>query len=969
MAELNPTGAERRLAAALMELADVQLRLDTERLRRQDSDALFDRVFSAMSDAVFLVDPRGQISRANEAAVRFTGREQEELLGLRPDDLFGQEVPRSAWEIFRRALPESVDTHIRRGQGAPLPVSVSCAAVQDAHGKVVGAVYAARDISERKQAERHREAQLRVTRVLASSGAIGDAFPGVLEAVGESLGWDVATAWLIDSNTGELRCHDVWRATTTPAEAFARACERMPFTTDSGRVAALWLDGKSSWTGDLGAEPDFPRGQAAVEAGLHRAVWSPIASGGELLGVIELLSRESGPPESALVELLSGMAAQIGEFVERKRVEETLHKVELFQSAFQNAPVGMALFGVHGRLRGRLLQVNEALCRFLGYAPEALLERPLEETAHPEDASECRGSIARLLSEEIPTSALETRYVRSGGEVVTGILHCSLLRDQTGRALYGVAQVQDTTERRRAQDALSESRERLQAVLDNTKAAIYVKDLDGRYTLVNADAAALAGRPPEEIIGRTAHDLFSKQLADRLVAGDRAVLDSGESVRFEETLPLEGGTATYITQKFLLRDERGKAYALGGISTDITERVRVEQEKRQLEAELHRAQRLETVGRLAGGIAHDFNNLTVVVLNHAQLLEEELAHLPDAREGIAEIRKAAERTAALTQELVTFSKGQVVEPKVLDLNAVVQETGKLLQRAIGEDIALQTELAPDLWPLEADPSQLERVLLNLVMNARDAMSSGGSLKIALGNVSIGAEEAERLPEPIAPGRYVRISVSDTGCGMEEDVAARAFEPFFTTKGPTAGSGLGLATVYGVARQAGGRVELESAPGVGTTVSLYLPASERRPATQSEEPRREPGAGQGQTILVVEDEGAVRRLVARILSRRGYRVLEAPGPEEAVEEFGRQSSPLDLLLTDLVMPKMSGAELASTMSSLQPGLRVAFMSGYTDDVVIRHGLAEEPPLLLKKPFTPERLLGFVAKGLSSASSLR
>ena len=293
---------------------------------------------------------------------------------------------------------------------------------------------------------------------------------------------------------------------------------------------------------------------------------------------------------------------------------------------------------------------------------------------------------------------------------------------------------------------------------------------------------------------------------------------------------------------------------------------------------------------------------------------------------------------------------------------MVREEEILLRRALGDDVALATDLAADLWPVVADRGQIERVVLNLAVNARDAMHDGGCLSIATSNVVIDAAQAARLPEEIAPGRYVRLSVSDTGCGMEEEVSERAFEPFFTTKGPSGGAGLGLATVYGVVMQAGGRVELESAPGAGTTVNLYLPATESREGRREPQPSDEPD---GETILVVDDEDAVRALLARILSRGGYRVVEAPGPEEAIQEFERRSTPLDLLLTDVVMPKMSGGELAGTMSSLQPGLRVAFMSGYTDDVVVRHGSGDRKPLLLKKPFTPEGLLNFVARGLSSS----
>ena len=557
----------------------------------------------------------------------------------------------------------------------------------------------------------------------------------------------------------------------------------------------------------------------------------------------------------------------------RRAYQQARASEERFRSAFESAPVGMALFDVHGPDPWWLFQVNEALCRFLGYPVEEIVGRLLHVLAHPDDVEACLASMNALLSEDIPTSVLESRYVRPDGEIVSGILHCSILRDQAGTPIHGIAQLHDTTERRRAEDALRESRERLQAVLDNAGAAIYVKDLDGRYVLANADAAALAGRTPEEMIGKTDYELYPDDVAARFAAGDRAVLDSGEPVRFEKTVPLASGTATYIEQRFLLRDADGMIYAVGGISTDITERVRVEQDKSRLEKELHQAQRLEMLGRLAGGIAHDFNNLTVIVLNTAALLEKDLADVPEAVEGLAEIRKAAERTAGLTQQLVTFSRGQILEPEVVDLNEMMGEEETLLRRALGADLELRTALAPDLQPVVADRGQLERVVLNLALNARDAMREGGCLTIATSNVVIDAHQAARLPEAVVPGRYVRLSFSDTGPGMDEEVSGRAFEPFFTTKGPSGGAGLGLATVYGVITQLGGRVELESRPGAGTTVSLYLPAIESREGRGEAQPTGEP---EGETILVVDDEDGVRALLARILSRSGYPAESSPG---------------------------------------------------------------------------------------------
>ena len=650
-----------------------------------------------------------------------------------------------------------------------------------------------------------------------------------------------------------------------------------------------------------------------------------------------------------------GMSQDVTE--QKREAEERREARERFRLAFENAPIGMALTAPDGRW----LQVNRTLCDITGYAEDVLLAGASQDITHPDDRGRAAECARRLMRREARSCQFELRYIHAAGHAVDAKLSVSLVRDVEDEPSYLIAHIEDITERREIKDALRESRQRLQGIIDNTEACLYLKDLDGRYLLANAASAEVLGRKPEELVGKTDFELWPGAVADEFVAEDRAVIDSGGSLEAERSILRDGEPRTYISQKFLLRDSEGKPYATGGISTDISERVRVEDENRRLASELHQTQRLEMVGRLAGGIAHDFNNLVAVILNYAALLEEDLAGADDLVEQAAEIRKAGEHAAALTQRLVAFSSGEIIEPQVVQLNDLVADDDRLLRVTLGEGVELVTELSPEAWAVEADVDQLQRVLLNLAVNAGDAMPYGGTVWIRTENVVLDAERAGRFPEAIEPGRYVCLSVADTGCGMTADVAARAFDPFFTTKGRADGRGLGLATVYGAVRQAGGRVELDSEPGTGTTVRVYLPGTEREAGHAREQGSGKPSRARGETILVVEDDDSVRALVTRILARAHYRVLDARGPNEAIGELDSEPDGIALLLCDVVMPALSGPKLAERLADLHPGLKVLFMSGYADEVVDALGDSGAP--LLKKPFTVPGLLSSVDQALA------
>jgi PAS domain S-box-containing protein len=557
-----------------------------------------------------------------------------------------------------------------------------------------------------------------------------------------------------------------------------------------------------------------------------------------------------------------------------------------------------------------------------------------------------------------------TRWVRRDGVPVQVSMSLSPITDTSG-AITGIGSVcRDIGERERAAA-------KFLGLLEAAPDAIVGVNREGQIVLANAETERTFGYRLDELVGQPI-EILVPEVARRMHTGHR-----DEYLADPRRRPMGAGRQLTARRKdgtefpadiSLSSLETEDGLLVAAAVRDVTDRLEVQAERERLktlaererlESRLQQAQRLESLGQLAGGVAHDFNNLLAVIVNYAAFVSDEIEIAavadPDRWHAVArdmqQIQRATERGIALTHQLLAFARREVVRPRVLSVNAVVSDVKELLMRSIGEHVQLVTVLAPSLWPVKADPGQMEQILVNLAVNARDAMPGGGTLTIDTDNVALGGDSG--LPS----GRYVRIRVEDTGTGMPPDVIARAFEPFFTTKPKGEGTGLGLATVYGIVKQAGGDVQVISQTGTGTTFTLLLPVTDEAPVEIEEQIVRVPSGG-GETVLVGEDEPAIRDVIRRILTRSGYNVLMTETPLDALERAGSHEGPIHLLLTDVVMPKMLGKDVAERTRALRPDVKVLYMSGYARPVLANSGTLEPGVTLLEKPFSESVLLAAV-----------
>ena len=647
----------------------------------------------------------------------------------------------------------------------------------------------------------------------------------------------------------------------------------------------------------------------------------------------------------------------VEDITEHKRAEEErarLHaEIESHQQRLDNIVgsvpgVVWEAWGEPDAATQRIDFVSDYVETMLGYSVDEWLSTPnfWLQIVYPDDKERTAKAVASAFARCASNTTMEFRWLAKDGHAVWVESNSAVIKDEGGHPVGVRGVIVDITERKRAEEALRESEERYRDLVENAHDIIYSHDLKGNYTSVNKAGEHITGYSREEALHLNFADTVTPECLDRAremlvrkLAGERVTA-------YELELRAKDGRHITVETNTKLVYENGVPVGVQGIARDITER-------KQLEDQLRQSQKMEAIGQLAGGVAHDFNNLLTAINGYSSLALQRVDDHNPIKSHLEEIRKAGERAANLTRQLLAFGRKQILQPLSLNLNDVVTDMNKMLKRLIGEDIDLASKLAPDLKRVKADPGQVEQVLVNLVVNARDAMPQGGSLTIETGNVEFDQAYSSKHVG-VEPGNYVMLAVSDTGVGMDEETRARIFEPFFTTKAKGKGTGLGLSTVYGIIKQTGGNIWVYSEPGQGTTFKVYVPAMPADAKVAATGIKKEDIPTGSETVLLVEDEDVVRGLAVKILEAAGYKVLEARRGEEAIKLCSETSKPIDLLLTDVVMPEISGKEVADRLNELRPDLKVLYMSGYTDEAIVHHGVLDSSVQFIQKPFTPAAL---------------
>lgn len=635
---------------------------------------------------------------------------------------------------------------------------------------------------------------------------------------------------------------------------------------------------------------------------------------------------------------------------------QLIEREELFQLISENAADMIAVVD----LEGHRLFNSMSYQKVLGYSPAELAASSAYAQIHPDDRERVIKSaeIARLTG---VGKTLDYRFQHKNGTWLVLESTSSVIRNEKGLPEKLVLVNRDVTRRKETEEALRRSEADFRSVVEYAPHGIYRANLQGRLVQVNPSLQKMLGyETAQELIDKDlATDIFRspseyKRLTDLLVRKTE-IKDVETEWKKKPGTPItvrcsgrrvdhEDGTPAYV-QVFV---------------EDVTE-------KRTLEGQLRMAQKMEAIGRLSGGIAHDFNNLLGVIIGYAGVLKKTLGESDERCEYALEVEKAGKRAASLTKQLLAFSRQQVLTPEVLDLNALAADLQRMLPRLLGEDVEISVELTPHLRAVKADRTQIEQVILNLAINARDAMPSGGRLRIATANADL--NEAYTWDHPGAKaGTYVCLSVTDTGTGMDPGTLAHIFEPFFTTKEPGKGTGLGLSTVYGIVKQSDGYIWVESSPGKGSTFQVYLPQYLGMPAAEAQKTEAKEKVRGSESILLAEDAEPLRKLTQRFLEQGGYQVIAAPSGEDALQLAARHPEHFDLLLTDVIMPGINGRMLAERLLAQRPGMKVLYMSGYTDSFIAGHGVLESGLHLLHKPFTEDVLLQKIREVLDGGNAL-
>ena len=908
-----------RLCPAIRrELREAQNRRLKHAAEREAS--LLAALVNSSEDAILRTDQNGCIESWNPAAERLFGYSAAEAIGqadiIVPQEQIAEvrERDRKLWS-GEKILP--FETVRLKKDGTPVPVSISLSAITIGD-RVVSKSAIYRDITEKKNAENAlRTSEVRYRTLIEATAAIV---------------WNSPPSGEFDT------LQPAWTA----------------FTGQSLGQHKGW-----GWLNAIHPDDREKSARAWAAAVAERGIYS----------VEHRLRRVDGEYRHMFVRAVPILdpGGEIREWVgvhtdvtEQKKAEDaTRESEERFRAFMDNSPAAADIKD----LDGRFLYVNAAWLRQFGSEPRDWHGKTNYDFWPRETADLFRASDELCLSSNTNLQIEETGLTSAGEEQTWMVMKFPLFASGA-RRIGGMAW--NITDRKRIEKALQQSQHRLHHVLASSPAILFTLGIEGKKFLgINWISENL-----QEILGYTPNETFVRDWWVNLLHPDEAeavrlrtgqsLFNQGSSIEEFRFRHRDGSYRWTRHQIRVIRNEMGEAVEAVGAWSDITER-------KLLQDQFHQAQKMEAFGQLAGGVAHDFNNLLTIINGYSDLVLQSLPKGDPSQKLVAEIYKAGERSAGLTRQLLAFSRQQVLAPEILNLNEVVAETDKMLRRLIGEDIRLTTTLDSEPWAIRADAGQIEQVLLNLAVNARDAMPQGGRLTIETRNIELDATYT-LAHKDVRPGPYVLLSVTDTGTGMTREIMLKIFEPFFTTKEAGKGTGLGLATVYGIVKQSGGHIAVYSEVGVGTTFKVYLPQVEG--GTEESKPlSRTQNLPRGtETVLLAEDEAGVRELSRYILEQCGYTVLEAADGIEAYKTAVGYSGPIHVLITDVVMPGTGGRVLAEQLTERYPKLRVLFVSGYTDDAVIRHGVLRDGVHFLQKPYAPVTLANKVREVLDAPAKM-
>jgi PAS domain S-box-containing protein len=873
------------------------------RARKQD-EKKFKALLESPPDVMIVIHPSGRIVFANSEAEGMFGYTLEELLGKTYLTLVPERFRAESSERFARLL-SSLELHeqqtqrefwCRRKDGSEFPAEVTSSPIETLKGVVVAV--SVRDITQRKRAEEALRESEQFSREI-----VANAQEGVV---------------VYDT---ELR-YQVWNRfmeelTGVPASEVLGKCgfDLFPHIREQGVDLMI----RRALAGEVVHSPDMAfRVPTTGKSGWVSSIFSPhLGARGQIVGVI----------------------STIRDITEHKHAETVLQESEeRYRTLFENAPVGL----YRTTPEGHILAGNPAFVRMLGYSSfEELARRDLNTSDFEPDYP--RTQFIELLDKQGEIAGLESVWYRRDGDVLHVRENVRAIRDDSGKILCFEGTAEDITQRKRAEAEHT----RLVTAIEQSAEAVVITGISGDIQYVNPAFTRITGYSRQEVLGKNPRILKSdKQDAAFYQHLWATILQEG--IWHGEIINRRKDGSLYTEEMNIaaVRGARGEITHFIATKQDVTERKTLEEHVRQ-------AAKIEAVGRLAGGVAHDFNNLLTIMNGYTDLLAEELGSDHKVSDYLKEIKDAGERATTLTRQLLAFSRRQVLAPQVLDLNSVVSNLEKMLRRLIGEDIKLHTLLDPSLGRVKADPGQIEQVIMNLAVNARDAMPSGGDLTLETRNVQLD-ETFARSHVTVKPGPHIMLAVSDTGAGMTPETKERIFEPFFTTKEKGKGTGLGLATVYGIVKQSGGSIWVYSELGRGTSFKIYLPVASESPAARGHTKAQADAASGSETILVVEDEEGVRSLIRLALESAGYRVLGMEDGQSALAGCASYNGPIHLLLTDVVMPQLSGPLVAEKVTAMRPDIKVLYMSGYTDDAVVRHGVLSRDMPFIQKPFSPGAL---------------